>query len=301
MEPQWERLAEAVRNRRAIRGWSQAAVTERGGPSDTLQNRIEAGKWQPVRGVEESLRKIDAGLEWAPGSASRILAGGEPIEIGEESTWPTEEESRRFLQAAERVNSGKHSREDDRVIREFLARDRQSIETNPGPDLADLVRSTTATFRATNDQLFKVINHPATTEGDRIELLENAVSHANLFTDFLIMAAYESSDTRARDALGEVFEWRTKMFRLLEKLQQEKEAKEAGGVTSLAGRRAVEAPPLGGLDVAASHREKQSDHDDESIDHSETSEADLIASLRRETSAEALGVDDTDDRGEQRG
>ncbi|MGE2714225.1 helix-turn-helix domain-containing protein [Mycolicibacterium litorale] len=81
MEPQWERLGEYVAARRKNRGWSQAAVADRGGPSDTLQSRIEAGDWRPTRGVAETLKKIDAGLEWAEGSASRVLDGGEPTPL----------------------------------------------------------------------------------------------------------------------------------------------------------------------------------------------------------------------------
>jgi hypothetical protein len=78
VEPQWERLGEHVAARRKNRGWSQAAVADRGGPSDTLQSRIEAGEWRPSRGVAETLKKIDVGLEWEDGSASRVLDGGEP-------------------------------------------------------------------------------------------------------------------------------------------------------------------------------------------------------------------------------
>ncbi|MEH3135919.1 MAG: hypothetical protein PGN30_13075 [Mycolicibacterium neoaurum] len=78
MEPQWERLGREVLNRRTSRGWSQSAVRERGGPSDTLQTKIESGNWRPSRGVDETLQKIDIGMEWLPGSASRVLAGGEP-------------------------------------------------------------------------------------------------------------------------------------------------------------------------------------------------------------------------------
>lgn len=78
-QPQWERLGEYVLARRKNRGWSQSAVAERGGPSDTLQSKIETGAWRPTRGVDETLKKIDAGLEWEVGSASRVLDGGEPL------------------------------------------------------------------------------------------------------------------------------------------------------------------------------------------------------------------------------
>lgn len=78
-EPQWDRLAYYVSAHRARRGMSQKAVTKNGGPSDTTLGKIEAGKWRPQRGVDETLDKLDHGLGWEPGSASRVLAGGEPV------------------------------------------------------------------------------------------------------------------------------------------------------------------------------------------------------------------------------
>jgi len=77
--PQWARLGKFVRERRTRLGLSQRDVAERGGPSDTTQQRIEAGEWRPGRGVSTTLEKLDRGLGWKPGSASRILAGGEPV------------------------------------------------------------------------------------------------------------------------------------------------------------------------------------------------------------------------------
>lgn len=74
-QPQWERLGGEVVARRRSCGWSQGTVSAQGGPSDTLQTRIEQGKWRPSRGVDETLRKIDSGLRWKPGTASRILSG----------------------------------------------------------------------------------------------------------------------------------------------------------------------------------------------------------------------------------
>lgn len=74
----WERLGEYARIRRAQLGLTQDEVTERGGPSDTLQNRIEAGRWRPVRAVSGTFTKLEAGLGWARGSVTSVLAGGEP-------------------------------------------------------------------------------------------------------------------------------------------------------------------------------------------------------------------------------
>lgn len=73
MEPQWERLGDAVLLRRTSQGWTQAQVEERGGVSDTLQTEIEAKRWKPSRSVKGTLDKIDVGMEWAPGSAANVL------------------------------------------------------------------------------------------------------------------------------------------------------------------------------------------------------------------------------------
>lgn len=83
--PQWERLARYVHQWRTRQGLTQREVTERGGPSDTLLSLIEAGDWRPGRGVGRTLEKLDRGMGWEPGSASRTLAGGEPAEDGAES------------------------------------------------------------------------------------------------------------------------------------------------------------------------------------------------------------------------
>lgn len=90
----WGRLGEYVGIRRAVLGLTQDAVTARGGPSDTLQNRIEKGLWRPVRGVAGTFKKIEDGMGWAPGSARAILTGGEPFDISnEKETQGNENES----------------------------------------------------------------------------------------------------------------------------------------------------------------------------------------------------------------
>lgn len=74
--PDWARLAAAVRAARGPR--TQKSITDAGGPSDTTIGKIEANEWRPTRGVNDTLNKLDNGLGWEPGSAARILAGGEP-------------------------------------------------------------------------------------------------------------------------------------------------------------------------------------------------------------------------------
>jgi hypothetical protein len=80
--PQWGRLGRFVHLHRTQQGLSQREISERGGPSDTLLGLIESGEWRPKRGVGATLAKIDAGMHWQAGSASRTLAGGEPLEEG---------------------------------------------------------------------------------------------------------------------------------------------------------------------------------------------------------------------------
>jgi hypothetical protein len=80
-ERQWERLGKAVLERRTSKGWTQQEVWEQGGPSDSLQTDIEQLRWQPTRNPRETLKKIDNGLDWVPGSADRVTKGGDPIEI----------------------------------------------------------------------------------------------------------------------------------------------------------------------------------------------------------------------------
>lgn len=213
MEPQWDRLAEAVRVRRTSRGWSQAAVTERGGPSDTLQNRIEAGRWKPVRGVEDSLRKIDAGMEWRAGSASRILSGGEPIEI----------ESSVDMAAATGVDrpvSGPHPASSD--IRHL-------------EELAKIIEALNRVITTNTKQTEHLARHPATSPELRITLLEGMLRSVDAYAEFLITAASQSSDPQARKHLGETFAARADVEKTLSDLMGQKELlkkRGPGAVTS---------------------------------------------------------------------
>lgn len=76
-EPALKRFGDIVRERRQALRLSQEDVTARGGPSDTTLTKIENVEWNPTR-PNETLRKLDVGLGWEPGSARRVLDGGEP-------------------------------------------------------------------------------------------------------------------------------------------------------------------------------------------------------------------------------
>jgi hypothetical protein len=72
-DPDWEALATAVRARRADLGLSQGGVAAAGGPSDVVISRIENN--EEPRPRLDSLRKLDRGLRWEPGSSEAFLAG----------------------------------------------------------------------------------------------------------------------------------------------------------------------------------------------------------------------------------
>jgi hypothetical protein len=70
----WEALAKAVRARRADLGLSQGAVAAAGGPSDFVISRVENN--EEPRPRLDTLRKLDRGLRWEPGTSEAFLAGG---------------------------------------------------------------------------------------------------------------------------------------------------------------------------------------------------------------------------------
>lgn len=76
-EPDLLRFGKMVRARRAVLGLTQEEVSALGGPSDTTFTKIENLEWRPGRAA--TLKKLDAGLKWEPGSSARILyEGGDP-------------------------------------------------------------------------------------------------------------------------------------------------------------------------------------------------------------------------------
>lgn len=210
---------------------------------------------------------IEEVLQWEYGSIDDTLGGGEPTERvipatpegASEGLKPlTRKEIARFILAAERKNDGTHSDADEKAIQDFIAHERASSAIRPGPDLGKLVEVNNAAWGASNDRMFELIEHPDVSDEDRISLLEQGIESSSVYSDFLIMAAYESTDTRARDILPSVFSMRSKMEEIRRALLEEKKA----NVVSLSDRRPVPPPPdLDDLDAAASRREKQSDGD----------------------------------------
>jgi hypothetical protein len=70
----WEALAKAVRARRADLGLSQGGVAAAGGPSDFVISRVENN--EEPRPRLDTLRKLDRGLRWEPGTSEAFLDGG---------------------------------------------------------------------------------------------------------------------------------------------------------------------------------------------------------------------------------
>lgn len=75
-----ERFGRIVLDRRIELGLSQEDVAAEGGPTDTTLGKIENCEWTPGN-RKVTLRKLDAGLRWEPGSAVRTLAGGDPTPL----------------------------------------------------------------------------------------------------------------------------------------------------------------------------------------------------------------------------
>lgn len=76
-----DRLAEAVKARREELDLTQMDVWQAGGPSNTTQTRIENGELETLTRV--TARKIDAGLQWAPGSAKAVFEHGSAPRVAE--------------------------------------------------------------------------------------------------------------------------------------------------------------------------------------------------------------------------
>jgi hypothetical protein len=76
VEKDWQRLAQAVADRRRQLGLSQDGIRQAGGPSDVVVARIEANDAPHPR--DDTINKLDVALEWEPGSARSVLAGGQP-------------------------------------------------------------------------------------------------------------------------------------------------------------------------------------------------------------------------------
>ena len=77
----WDRLAGFARERRVELGLTQEDVRAAGGPSTASIRLIEGAlqrAYQPA-----TLRDLERALQWERGSVARILAGGDPLPLGD--------------------------------------------------------------------------------------------------------------------------------------------------------------------------------------------------------------------------
>lgn len=78
--PSAERLAEAVKARRAQLGLNQLDIAARGGPSNSKMTEIEGARDDTL--TPATARKLDEGLRWESGSARTVWDGlGDPIPL----------------------------------------------------------------------------------------------------------------------------------------------------------------------------------------------------------------------------
>lgn len=73
----FDQLADEVRAHRSAKGWSQAELAQRAGvASSTIQN-LE-GRMVFTR-LPNKIGQIERALGWGPGTAKRVVYGGEPV------------------------------------------------------------------------------------------------------------------------------------------------------------------------------------------------------------------------------
>lgn len=72
-------FASRIREAVAASGLTQVQIMERGGPSDTTLRKIMEGEEVGISAM--TMRKLDAGLGWKPGSSVRVYQGGEPTTL----------------------------------------------------------------------------------------------------------------------------------------------------------------------------------------------------------------------------
>ncbi|RAJ54920.1 helix-turn-helix protein [Streptomyces sp. KhCrAH-43] len=83
MSRDWVRLGHAIEAARDAKGMTQVALAEAADVSESTIQNLEAGK-ERVR-QPPSVKKVEAALGWAPGSADAVLTGGEPTPLSADS------------------------------------------------------------------------------------------------------------------------------------------------------------------------------------------------------------------------
>ncbi|MDI5965825.1 helix-turn-helix domain-containing protein, partial [Streptantibioticus silvisoli] len=79
MTQDWKRLGDAIRDARTSRGMTQIDLATAAEVSEATVQNLEGARKNPRR-RPPSLPRIEAALNWAAGSATRILEGGAPLD-----------------------------------------------------------------------------------------------------------------------------------------------------------------------------------------------------------------------------
>ena len=113
---------------------SQDLIAALGGPSDTKIGELERGTYASATMRAVTLRKIDKGLGWAPGSAERVARGGEPTPL---PGWPFDLVSDLRAVIAHNLPGADEIPEDHRrqIVALYLRLERGAVERgSAGPD-----------------------------------------------------------------------------------------------------------------------------------------------------------------------
>lgn len=138
MTSNYARLGRYVQERRTELGYSQVDLWQAGGPSNSTLTNIESGSAKTISPATR--RKLDRGLKWAPGSADRILEGGEPTLL---DTYLASEPEDALPSAIRKVKIKDHEGESDRNSVRLSPRDTVSIQVGLSGirDIVSLLRN----------------------------------------------------------------------------------------------------------------------------------------------------------------
>lgn len=79
MSRDWVRLGHAIEAARDAKGMTQVALAAAADVSESTVQNLEAGKERQRQ--PPSVKKVEAALGWAPGSADAVLTGGDPTPL----------------------------------------------------------------------------------------------------------------------------------------------------------------------------------------------------------------------------
>ncbi|WP_025088820.1 helix-turn-helix domain-containing protein [Mycobacteroides abscessus] len=248
MAEDWAALARAVRTRRAELGLTQVAVGQAGGPSDIVVGRVENN--EEPRPRPDTLRKLDKGLGWEPGTSLAILAGGEStassrpksqIRVQRNGEWGEWRELESRPRGATPAGKSKEER-----LQQY------SSNAEVSAQMIDRVLMLSVDFTADERARLDGIRREIRRLPETLEPWIDTPAGMNQYMHRMSSLMKESGDIlrRAADA----------KYGPEEQYGPEEDANaNASVVTNLADRRPAPPPDIDDPDVAASRREKKSD------------------------------------------